>query len=227
MGQRSPFKTLQKLYHIRREKPQFWHFPEQGFGYIQIPKVATRSIREALLNSPGFDAEKEMPFGQFEEKYSRHIKQNRIRPLAGSCLIFAFVRHPLARLYSAYINKITDAERDGRRNIFACHGISFGISFSEFVNRVCAIPDRRIDRHLRSQTWFLCDSKGDLIPDFIGHLEAFEEEWQLLCGRVPALGPVPHKNKGSHGADYMEFYTPETEQMARKRYARDVELFGY
>jgi hypothetical protein len=58
----------------------------------------------------------------------------------------------------------------------------------------------------------------------IGHLETFEKDWQLLCDQVPTLGPVPHKNKGSHGADYMEFYTPEAEQMARKRYARDFEL---
>jgi len=223
----SHYKKFKKLYHIRREKPQLWHFPEQGFGYIQIPKVATRSIREGLLNSPGLSSGKDIPLPEFEEKNSLHIHQDKIRPLVKSLLLFAFVRHPLARLYSAYTNKIADAGNANRRNIFECHGIHFGISFPEFLEKVCAIPDNKIDRHLRSQSWFLCDSKGNLIPDFIGHLETFDKDWLSLCAKIPSLGPVPHKNKSAHGQDYRSKYTPETEQLARTRYARDFERFGY
>lgn len=227
MNTRQYFKDILKIYHIRREKPQFWHFPEQQFGYIQIPKVATRSIREALNNSSGIPSCPDGSFDQFEETYSQHITQDQIRPLAGSNFIFAFVRHPQARLYSAYVNKIIDAEKQGARNILSCHGIRYGISFTAFVDRVCAIPDRNIDRHLRSQAWFLCDSNGALIPNSIGHLETFDDDWKKLCARIPALGPSPHKNKAAHGHDFSSAYTAKTEELVRARYALDFKLFGY
>jgi hypothetical protein len=47
------FVNLRKRYKITRERPQFWHFPELGVGYIQIPKVATRSIRGGLMRAQG------------------------------------------------------------------------------------------------------------------------------------------------------------------------------
>jgi len=221
------YKNLLKRYHIRREKPQLWSFPNLQFGYIQIPKVATRSIRKAFGDSPSLAADAYSSFEAFEDDNSLHIKQDEIRHFVGDDYIFAFCRHPLSRLYSAYVNKITDAKSAGRRNIFQCHGITLDMSFSDFVKRVCLIPDHKIDRHLRSQAWFLCDSHGHLIPDYIGHLEAFADHWRELQTKIQSLSDLPHKNKGSHGSDYMSFYTPETEELARERYAADFRLLGY
>lgn len=221
------YKNLQKRYHIRREKPQLWTFPSHKFGYIQIPKVATRSIRKAFAKASSLAADTYPSFEAFEDDNSLHIKQDEIRDLVGSDFIFAFTRHPLSRLYSAYVNKITDAKRAGRRNIFQCHGITLDITFSDFVKRVCQMPDHKIDRHLRSQTWFLCNSAGVLIPDYVGHLEVFADHWEELRNKIPQLLEIPHKNKGSHGSDYMSYYTPDTEKLARERYAEDFLLLGY
>lgn len=221
------YKNIQKRYHIQREKPQFWYFPDQNFGYIQIPKVASRSIREALHKSLGLPACEDQLFDQFEKKYSAHLSQNKIRRVARNSFIFAVVRHPLARLHSAYINKIVIPQQTGGRNIFHCHGIRFGMSFEEFIERVYRIPDRKIDRHLRSQSWFLCTSHGALIPDFIAQLESFDKDWGKLRQKIPSLGSIPHKNKATSGKDYSSAYTPETENLARERYAMDFKLFDY
>lgn len=200
------FESIRKRYKIRRELPQFWDFPELGFGYIQIPKVATRSIRDGLMKAQGMSAGID-DFAAFEQRFSSHIGHSDIRRAGAGKVIFAFVRHPLARLYSAYVDKIVNAEREGRRNIFACHDLFYGMNFEHFVERVCEIDDRNIDRHLRSQAWFLTDTQG-LIPNFLGRLESFNIDWERLRQQIPSIGKVDHLNLAAGDSDYLAQYSP-------------------
>jgi hypothetical protein len=219
------FKQARKRYKITREKPQFWHFPELGVGYIQIPKVATRSIRAGLMGSQG-SAAGFQDFAAFEDAFSAHLEHEAIRQAADTTFVFAFVRHPLARLYSAYADKILNARKQGRRNIFACHGMHFDMTFDQFVDRVCEIDDRHIDRHLRAQAWFLTDQHG-LIPQFIGHLESFNSDWDRLRERFPTLGEVPHLNLAAGETDVLAEYSPASLDKATERFQKDFDLFGY
>nr|WP_301295369.1 sulfotransferase family 2 domain-containing protein [Pseudomonas nitroreducens] len=205
-----------------------WTFHDQGFGYIQIPKVATRSIRAALGGLGGLSDESSdrTRFADFEQRFSRHLPHHDIRRSAEGLLVFAFVRDPLARLYSAYVNKIVDAEQQGLRNILRCHGMRFGMSFEDFVVRTCELDDRHIDRHLRSQAWFLTDGNGT-IPGFIGRMESFAQDWNSLRDRLPCLGPVGHHNKAVGKTDYRQFYSDRALELVARRYARDIELFDY
>ena len=100
------------------------------------------------------------------------------------------------------------------------------MSFEQFVTRVAKIPDRSVDRHLRSQASFLTDKSGRLIPDFIGQLESFQEGWEAVREKVPCLHTVPHRNS-SQTVDHLTVYSPEIEKIARIRYQKDFELFGY
>lgn len=215
-----------KRYKIAREKPQFWCFEKQGFGYIQIPKVATRSIRKALLTVGG-EVDNGRPFADFEQQYSAHVDHAVIRQQVDcGVFVFAFVRDPLARLHSAWVNKIVDGAKYGRRNIFRCHGMPYGMSFRDFVVRVSELRDSQVDRHIRSQAWFLCDAQG-LLPGFVGHLESFGSDWEDLRKMQPALGAVGHINKAAHNMDYLAAYDSETMALAVNRYRQDFELFGY
>jgi dermatan 4-sulfotransferase 1 len=226
MNLKDALLDARKRYKIRRSKPQLWHFREQGFGYIQIPKVATRSIRQALFDMSGARDPSEA-FPAFESRNSAHLSHARIREEVDRGLfVFAFVRHPLARLYSAWMNKIVRTEDATKRNIFSCHGMHDGMPFDAFVRRVSELQDEQLDRHLRSQAWFLSDATG-LLPAFVGKLERFGEDWRLLRERLPVLGDVPHKNKASHGMDFLEPYDEETLGLAIARFRRDFELFGY
>lgn len=202
-----------------------WFFEEAGFGYIQIPKVATRSIRQAFANTEGLGYDGG-DFASFEQRNSAHLSHCEIRARARGAPVFAFVRHPLARLHSAWVNKVVDAERKGERNILACHGICFGMSFEDFVERVCGLPDSRSDRHLRSQAWFLHDEQG-LIPTFIGKMEHFPADWQRLREIIPILGAVGHANKAAFGVDYASHYTASMIDKVAHRYEADFRLFGY
>jgi hypothetical protein len=101
------------------------------------------------------------------------------------------------------------------------------MNFEQFVNRVAEIPDAKIDRHLRSQTFFLC--KGDeLMVDFIGKFESLLDDWQKLMEKL-SLPPLPHKNISLQESENNEesFYTRNIAEVAIERYRKDIELLGY
>ncbi|MBM7061183.1 sulfotransferase family 2 domain-containing protein [Pseudomonas sp. UL073] len=218
------FEDARKRYKISRELPQVWSFPTQRFAYIQIPKVASRSIRQELSSNLALRQADES-FKAFEDRCSSHIPLPLSRRQSAELTVFAFVRHPLGRLHSAYLDKIVGHERSGKRNILRCHGIEFGISFGEFVERVCQLPDDKLDRHLRSQSWFLRDKSG-LVPEFIGRLERFEQDWTVLRKRVPCLGEVSERSQAG-SVDYQEVYGEAAYRLACERFSEDFELFGY
>lgn len=220
------FRDARKRYKISREKPQFWDFADYGFGYIQIPKVATRSLRASLSQLPLM--EEASDFADFEARNSAHVDKASIRRrIEDGLFVFAFVRDPLARLYSAWQNKVDRPEGAVSRNIFSCHGIYDHMPFNAFVRRVCELEDRHVDRHLRSQSWFLCDEHG-VIPSHVGRLENFAEEWNALQQRFPVLQPVPHRNKGAATEGvHLAAFDAETTRLVVERYRRDFECFGY
>ena len=221
------YVDVRKRYKIGREKPQLWHFEQHGFGYIQIPKVATRSIRQALLNIDQSGNPEGNDFATFEAQNSTHLKHVEIRKYVDQGLfLFAFVRDPYARIHSAWVNKIVDAERKGEKNILRCHGMHFGMSFKDFVVRVSELADNQIDRHMRSQAWFLADAQG-LLPQYVGRLEDFNQHWSALRESLPVLGPVDHINKAAHAMDYLAAYDEQSLRLVTRRYAKDFELFGY
>ena len=220
------FRDARKRYKITRERPQFWDFPEYGFGYIQIPKVATRSIRASLSELPLMG--EASGFSDFERRNSAHVEKAVIRRrIEEGLFVFAFVRDPLARLFSAWQNKVHRPEGAVSRNIFSCHGIYDHMPFDAFVRRVSELDDRHIDRHLRSQSWFLCDERG-VIPSYVARLENFSEDWNALQQQFTVLQPVPHRNKGVAAVgSHLEAYDAVTISLAVERYRMDFKSFGY
>lgn len=222
----SAFLDIRKRYKIKRSRPQLWHFREHDFGFIQIPKVATRSIRQALFEIGAADG-RNSSHKEFEARNSAHLSHREIRKRVDHGLFaFAFVRHPLARLYSAWANKLDRPAGSAAKNIFSCHGMYIGMPFGAFVQRVCTLRDDQLDRHLRSQSWFLSDAQG-LLPRFVGKLENLDADWRSLRDRLPILGELPHVNKATHGRNFMGAYDHGTLEIAVARFRDDFELFGY
>ena len=221
------FKKFRKNRKIRREKPEIWVLSDISVGYIQIPKVATRSIRQCLTRyhlEVAQDASVESAGGS--ESYGIHKSQKRIYELKRDVFIFAFVRNPLDRLYSCYKNKVMDPFIKGGVNLFANHGIELGISFEDFVDIIVDIPDSKIDRHIRSQHWFLTYN-DNLLPDYVGRLESFEQDWNFLVQRYSFPIP-PHINQTrSDDNSKWSYYSRRSARLVAQRYEKDIELFNY
>lgn len=228
------FRSWARKRKISREKPEIWLLEKAQFGYIQIPKVATRSIQQCLAS---FYVEKEQTerpvtwdkdnIRLIEQKTAFHASHKKLNEVSKQHYIFAFVRNPYDRIYSAYKNKVLQPVKTGERNIFSNHGIQLGMPFDEFIDIVCDIPDNKIDRHLRSQSWFLT-YQGVLIPNYIGHLETFDEDWQVLSEKFHL--PRPEHRNHTRNIQTDNSIDELNEQLKEKifnRYRSDFELFGY
>ena len=227
MGIQKTIRLWNKRRKLRRNKPQLYLFPEHNFGYIQIPKVASRSIRVAVTAhvsgsaaSTDFDGEL---IKEFEERYAKHLKQEEIHALAQDNFIFAFVRNPYERIYSCYKNKIEDARTSGGKNIFEKHGMGLDMTFDDFVRKISTMPDHQSDRHFRSQAWFLT-WQGELLTSFVGKLEQLNEDWQVLQKKF-GMDPPPMINVSN--AKSLPEMSDETKGLIGARYADDFRLFEY
>ncbi len=224
-------------YKAWRQKPKVWVVEDEGWVYVQIPKVAStsiaRSIAKHLHEKHGhvleLDHVRHKDVVAIADRYAGHLSGKEITALDPTLYKFAFVRNPFDRLWSCYKNKIVDAEGTTGQNIFWSHGFKFGMSFEEFLRKVATIPDTHINRHLKAQSFFLAPG-GELIVDHVAKLEHIDDEWQALIDRL-SLPPLLHANKSSghdsNASNYRKHYTPELAQIAYRRYPLDVDLFGY
>ena len=80
--------------------------------------------------------------------------------------------------------------------------------------------------HNHSQLTFLVDVDNNVCMDDILRFENLNEDWARLCDKQGWDLELPHTNKSS-GKHYTEYYDNETRDMVARRYADDIDYFGY
>lgn len=144
---------------------------------------------------------------------------------------FAFVRNPWARLVSWH-SMIRRAEKRGARpqNKLWRYAQENSSNFDEFI-RFCT-DEILIGRGVRysfayNQLDYVTDENGELLVDFVGRLENFDDDLRTVLTKTGiSLDAIPRYNRSKHG-HYSEMYTPETEEIVRRRFKRDIDFFGY
>ena len=191
-----------------------------GFVWICNPKVASRSIVQALL---AVDAEATLIRGQtMDELYAADPEARRF-------VSFAFVRDPCERARSFFDDKLDlgplapDWNSHGRY-----YGLHKGMSFDDYC-RWLDTPfgsDAFAERHWLSQYKHLEVNGG--LPDYIGSYENLQEDWRCMLAQLGVhYRELPHLNKRRSGAVRPEaaHTSEEISNILHRRYARDFELF--
>jgi len=148
----------------------------------------------------------------------------------------AFVRNPFDRLVSWYSMimthgiKLSKAERlaqPGYNKIWQ-YVLTNSQNFDEFLIRCFDAEDRSGWKpFLFNQVDYLKNDKGVLSVDFIGRFETITQDSVELCKRLNIKNTqIPHKNKSSH-EHYRHYYNSETRTIVEKRFAEDLDYFGY
>lgn len=191
--------------------------------FVHIQKTGGSAVRSAL-GVEIYDARK-------------HFLARELRDVYGnadwdSCFKFTFVRNPWDRLVSWW--SMIDNARDtinpaNPPNKFAGYVVQRARSFEEFLS--CCTdeivdPDGR--KHIfRNQIDYLVDENGKIIVDFIGRFERLQASFDQVTARLGVASiELPRINVSRHAA-YTDYYTPAMAEEVGRRYARDVETFGY
>jgi len=158
-------------------------FKDLPLLYGRVPKVANSSIKAALSRllktapQEGIRTTSDSFWKTGTNGETSMLSNHEARMLRGTHFSFSFVRNPFDRLVSAYNNKLLElATIPGRMKAM---GLRHSMPFGDFLEVVASTRDDDLDVHLLPQSSILC-LNGELIPNFIGHLETMQEDWVKL-----------------------------------------------
>jgi hypothetical protein len=225
-------KKYLRNYKVTRYRPKIWILPWSNIAYAKITKVASSSIEQALslhiyqqlAHENVANVEKKL-IKEYSNQYSIHSRLKDLKGEQRPKFIFSFVRNPMDRLYSSYVNKIRDAKSSGaEKSIFWNHHMTLDMSFEDFIFRLLEIPDAKIDRHLRSQSSIICED-GTILVDFVGRFENLRKDWKVIADEYD-LPELAHANKSSKTLSRSP-YSYETATLVADRFSQDINTFGY
>ncbi len=197
------------------------------FIFVAVPKTGTHSVRQALreqmgeedIEQVGLFVAKAFPEPELAKLRHGHITLKQVQPFLPASdfqtyFKFGFVRNPFDRFvsYCAFMTRDQDIfERDPK-------AVMRHLLFE-------APPQNHI--LFQPQHHFLVGSDDTLSTDYVGRVEEMQEGYDEICKRI-GISPRPlDKVNGSRRGDFREYYDQQLIDGVAKRYARDLELFGY
>lgn len=208
--------------------------PEHGIVYVKNPKAACSTVLLWMdrLHTGDYDFSPENVHTDNRLPKVAEVGRRRIaRMLSGEGYSFTFVRDPLRRFQSAYLDKIVNSDR-WRGQIQVALGQDPDperqVTLDDFVAGVeRQDPIGEMDPHWRPQH---INVMTDLISyDHIGRIETFYDDLETIR-KATGLPEVPvevrNRAKGDAVADTFTD-RPDLEERVRAIYARDFEIFGY
>jgi hypothetical protein len=177
------------------------------------PKAQADAVLSALRHSRAF----------IEDAVLDHLPALALREFLGDrwqgLFKFSIVRNPWDLFVSLYAYGKAELERAEieRRNVFSDH-VRRSESFESFVLNFPRDGPDFCDS--------LCDETGTDMMDFIGRFENLESDFAQICERIGLDAPLVHINASDHG-NYADYYTAKSRAHVGRRFARDIDRFGY
>ena len=211
-------------------------FKDLPLLYGRVPKVANSSIKASLSRllktapQEGIRTTSDHFWKTGTNGETSMLSNHEARMLRGTHFSFSFVRNPFDRLVSAYNNKLLELATIPER--MKAMGLRHSMPFGDFLEVVASTRDDDLDVHLLPQSSILC-LNGELIPNFIGHLETMQEDWiklqqELSREGLPKLGRLPEKNvrRNSDHRDVPHYFQdPNLVRLVSERYCNDLSIF--
>lgn len=197
---------------------------EQRVVLMLICKAGNTSIKQAVGSALGLRnvAQWQHELSTANKAACRHLRTQGYR-------VLGTVRHPLARLVSCWADKVERSAQfhEPLRRKYG-ERVWPGMPFADFARFVCGVPDEAADQHFRGAAWDLCATS--LVPDTLLRMEN-PTWWDALAGVLRAqgleIGPARTENRTGRGADWRQMYRPDLRTLVERRYADDLEAFGY
>ena len=229
------FEVVREALGTRRVRNAFLLSRNDGYLYVSNPKAACSTLKLYLsrceLRDPDYK-----PASVHRRKCLPHLHPFSLAPNEREALpgedvfVFSFVRHPIARVLSAYGDKIHGRTQQKAGILRALNldpeDLAQDVSFDAFVGVIAEYPSAELNPHWRPQVHNLVP---DLLPyDFIGLVERFDADLGAVRTRLglPDYAMSTRNRKGGR-LDPEALMTPELEAKLTRLYDRDFETFGY
>ncbi len=200
------------------------------FIFVHIPKCAGTSMEAALipLATPGgriedlseADRDRHWLPGQRERQHRKLLEYAAEFPLA-DYFKFAMVRNPWERTVSQI--EFLLKGKSGKK-------VFIGSTAKENIEIYCNSIQRPGNQDLGAcQLDYLMDGTGGVGVDFIGRFENLTKDFNQICAKLGLPQPLalPHFKNAERPEHYSEFFDDESAEWVRRRFARDIEYFGY
>lgn len=201
--------------------------------YVETPKVACTQIKRMLqrleAGSSGGVPQNVHDRNESPLFSPKHSEDTFFSALYGEYFRFSFVRNPITRVLSCYLDKFVSNKWEKARRL---PGFGFepdyDLSFLEFLNFISNQNPIDMDVHWMPQTTIL--SLGSVKYDFIGRFENFSADFQRIC-RYLGVEEF-HDNEGrehrTNASDVTcKFYGDRELEIVRRLYREDFELLMY
>ncbi|NEO57650.1 MAG: sulfotransferase family protein [Okeania sp. SIO3B5] len=197
----------------------------KNFLFIHVHKAGGNSIQSALLPYSE-DYQENLPHTEksqdFEVKNSqfpslrKHSSLRDYQQLLSEETFqrlykFACVRNPWERMMSFYFSPHRLGEKWSRDNF---------IKLMEIVPSAISMLITKDETGLKT-----VEMKPEV--DFIIRFENLEKDFAHVCGEIgiPKIN-LPHKNQRTR-KNYLDYYDDDLSQLIEKKFADDIEAFGY
>jgi len=224
-----PYETRRQLYQLRhpdsaRRLRTIVHpspkgdfslkpFDEHRCIFIHITKTAGTSVAKGL-------------FGYLPYHYTA-IDYRVIygRKTFAEYFKFAFVRNPWDRLYSAY-RYLKAGGWDDKDKAWAATNLGTCDNFATFVKHWISPDNIRRHLHFQPQCYFICDTKGRLLVDYLAYFETINDDFKEITKRLHIDTHLGNHNVNP-GSDYRDAYDEDSRNIVADIYAQDIAFFGY
>lgn len=206
------------------------------FITIDIPKTATRSLRETLLPQNIIDIKGEPNVNaDFYQHGSAQQCRNSLQEINknfSDYFSFVIVRNPWDRYYSffKYFKEYAEKYKNKDSSIeWGIPELNQGKMCEElFANKSDETVLRNIIINNRCQSDYYLDEKNEIMVSHIAKFENLNKEFQLLCNKVNVdYSPLFHENKSIIKSSYYNAYTKDTIELVTEKEKNVIQLKGY
>jgi len=199
------------------------------FIFVHIPRCGGTSIESALIPAvtgyKGFNGLSEEVRSRFWLPGKQQLQHSKLRRFERHFKLneyfkFTFVRNPWDRA----VSQIEYLRSAARSPLFS------GSSFKENLKIYCNTK-RKIWAHDLGacQLDYLRNHVGELDLDFVGKFESLLNDYRKICTviGIETIPDLPHVLNTKRTGHYSSYYDAESAGWIKKRFAKDIDFFGY
>ncbi len=195
--------------------------------FVHIPKCGGTSIEDIIWPMPRNESDLwKGLINEYENKYQtgglQHLKGCQILQEVGKNVYekyykFSFIRNPWDKAVSQY------AYMQNRKDLMDFIGMKNGASFKKYLELI----QKKKHVQWEEQYKFILDDNGELMVDFLGRFERFNEDVLKVLKKFGIdVNEIPHSMK-SKRKSYDSYYDSESMEMLQSIYKVDIGTFGY